>query len=80
MTRAYLTVVPSARRSLREWQRDRHLQIFAELSALRLDLKRLQRQTQQVAPCFQCRVRQTIYLADDGNFICKRCDAARRIA
>jgi len=74
MPRAHLALVP--RHTFQEWTRDRLVQIHAELSALRQDLKRLKRLSTQVAPCWQCRVRATITICDDGAFRCARCQAA----
>jgi len=75
----HLVLVPT-RRTFAQWGRDRQREIFAELSALRADLKRLQRMTQTVARCHQCHVLQTIHLDDAGNWRCKRCLAAEAIA
>jgi len=74
MPRAHLALVP--RHTFQEWTRDRLVQIHAELSALRQDLKRLKRLSTQVAPCWQCRVRATITICEDGAFRCARCQAA----
>jgi len=61
------------RRSLRDFQRDLLVQRFAEIEALRADLKRLQRQTTDVARCHQCHRLATITLDDDGAWRCVPC-------
>jgi len=70
-----LQLVPT-RRTLISYQRDLLVQRFAEIEALRQDLKRLKRLSTQVAPCWQCRVRATITICEDGAFRCARCQAA----
>ena len=71
MPRAHLALVP--RHTFQEWTRDRLVQIHAELSALRQDLKRLKRLSTTTARCHQCRVLATITICEDGNWRCKRC-------
>lgn len=75
MIRPALALVHS-RRNFAQWGRDRQLQIFAELSALRADLRRLQRQTTDVARCHRCRQLRTITLQASGDWLCAHCVAA----
>ena len=70
-----LQLVPT-RRTLISYQRDLLVQRFAEIEALRQDLKRLKRMSTTTARCHQCRVLATITICEDGAFRCKRCIAA----
>ncbi|HJQ66363.1 MAG TPA: hypothetical protein VJ816_08300 [Gemmatimonadales bacterium] len=64
------------RNTFASWQRDRLVQIFAEVEALRADKARLIRMSTQVARCWQCRVLNTITICDDGAWRCRRCQLA----
>jgi hypothetical protein len=66
-----LALVP--RHTFQEWSRDRHVQIAAELSALRMDLERLQRRCTQMGRCDSCKRGATVTIQDNGWWLCRRC-------
>jgi len=78
--RTYLHLVPKVRHSFQEWTRNRLVQIFAEVEALRADHARLLRQCTKVDRCHQCRVLNTLTICDDGAFRCQRCLAVPKEA
>lgn len=67
-----LQLVPT-RHTFQEWERQRMLDIFAELAALRADLARLLRQSTQMGRCDSCRRLDTITIQDSGFWTCRRC-------
>lgn len=66
-----LSLVP--RHTMQEWTRDRLVQISAELSALRMDLARLERRCTQMGRCDACRKGATVTIQDNGWWLCVRC-------